>query len=292
MRAKKIIGYTLIVILVVIASIWTLDWKSYASQISAIASTAGAKAGFAVKITGEKLSPLSFSANKIELASISLPTVELALSNIKGRINWLSLATAKKTFSVKADAYGGALESAFTFLPEGVNYSLRLDRLALEKYPLFSELGLTGLLFIDCKDLEQKRGGFSNGECFIQLKNCSKAAPLKHHLNSLGIPLSVEIPSFSALNLTSSLSLKGGSLLIKSLSLDSSLLSAKGKGEIKSFSKSPAISASLAISLSDEGLKRIGSFLPLISRGVLPNTRKSFTVKISGRLSNPSINFK
>ncbi|MBX7145177.1 MAG: hypothetical protein K1X79_12050 [Oligoflexia bacterium] len=275
---------------------FSIDASRYSALIDPLIIQNARKAGVLVTLqnTGLGILPPKYKADSITI----LPRgwfSGLVLSRLTLIPHWGTLLGGRIGARVSALAYNGELSGDVTIVESenGLDTDFDLNGLQLNQHPVIEGFGIhSGLLDIKGSQFSVRNREPRGGSISLELKGLGKPEASQLSLQTFGLPLNINIPSFSALDLKANCSAQQPAKLNCLIESSSSLLELSGQidagfvgGQLNE------LGANLKVHLADQGSAALGQYLPLLSTGVLKADSRAFSINISGPIRSPRIKF-
>ncbi|MBN8550583.1 MAG: type II secretion system protein GspN [Deltaproteobacteria bacterium] len=246
---------------------------------------------------------LSFGNSQLSLSQLQAHQVKIAIprkflffdvDSISLQPEYLTLLGLKPRMSLEAKLYEGTLNGIGQYWlrsGEGTG-SIRAQDIKVAEHAQLSGLGLRdGTLALEGLDLSFDPSGLRSGKLQVLLQGVQKPQTSSFPLRSFGLPLDLQLPSFSDLNLSLRADVQRPNIEISEFDLSSSLgtLKARGKLTLAPNGQPGSIILDGTTELTSEGLAALGQYLPLLSGGSIDETTSRFRFLLKGSPQLPSL---
>ena len=285
----KIIGSFLAVLFVTIASVALVPARVYIDYIKQKSIAVAYEHG--IKLTWGNS---DLTIERLVAYDIRVVIPKYFLTLVVGRLelapSYPSLFLLRPRMALSAEAYHGTIKAGFEheFLSRGASPAEFLyaegDGISIAQHPQLNALGIENgnLLF----NFQRIDGGV-RGE--FELSDVSKPSPTILQPILTGLPLPLSIPAVNNLTVRGNVSMREELLTLSSLAISSSLGNCSGEAQIDQLANGKPIHSQVECTLSPDGLKAFGAFLPILSKGKISSTSSSFKVLVEGGLAHPKI---
>ena len=291
-RALLILGTLFIIIF---CSLLLVDRSLYgdylAQKITKLARAQGVRLAF----NSPELRGVGLSAKELDLF-LTRQFLEFNFTEARLKTKILPLLRKKGALNFNANGYGGLWQAELEqdLKSNELKGNVLIDNVKISSHPQLQAFNLSnGQLHLKSHDFHFANGVPVSGDLEISLSSLNAVEPIVLSQQLTGLPMSIQIPAFKNLNLSSKTNVADGLIKISEVTLDSSLGSASGSGTIDAnTSRGNKLNLALNISLSKTAMKEFGDWLPLISNNKISNSTSSFNLKIRGTTASPQFLFQ
>ena len=234
--------------------------------------------GMNLNLPQANLTLFGFKADSVQFV-IPKTIFSIELTNLTVNVSPLSLLSGLIKGTVSANAYDGTIDLKVNNLA-ATDISLEAKGVNVAKNTQLAALGVTGgLIDFTTSVKAPNSGGDPVALLSFRLSGGAKPAPSKFPFSSIPIV----IPPIKDLVILADCSIDRRLYSCSNLSSISSLFMIRGEGQLTTDGTQPVKPLNLAVQLTDEGMKELGPWLPLISNQRLTATSKEFSVALSMR---------
>lgn len=219
----------------------------------------------------------------------------LLFSDAEIRPSLFSLLGSSPRASIRTRAYSGEISGQLgaSTSAQQLSATLQAHSLQLSEHPVLEGLGIrAGQLDFTSQAFTIINNEPSSGTFRLELSAVDKPEASEFSLQNFGLPLTLNLPSFSKLQLKLDCKASEGALDC-AISMNSSLLDVQGEAKTffsrSDFSK---VDANLRVGLHEAGSAAFGNFLPLVSSGALKSDARDFTLTLSASPRSQNFVFK
>ncbi len=233
----------------------------------------------------------SFALYTAKSVEIDIPGIlfGVTLDNLIISSSLPSLLTLKPKFNGEFGFYEGhvRVDGKASLSRASGQLSVRGDGIDMATHPRILMLGFSSAkINFDAPSIKLNPGGLV-GDFEFFLKDGERGGKTRIPLNRFGIPMSVQIPAISNINLDLKGSFDKKRLALKEINLDCSLGKAHGHGEIEPSGARPSISIELEVTLYAQGMELIEPFLPFILGEAYNGPHDQFAIYLTGPIISP-----
>lgn len=280
---KKLLKWSLLLVLGVIVLVMLayllVDPKRYNDYITSQMEKAAASQGITLQLNEFSLNVRGVKARDLE-AYFQRAFLGLSLSNVDVGFSLLKMMLGSLNGSLQADLYGGKVvgNSQIEISSRSGSGTFSLSEVKLNEHPQIAGLGITaGVISCNIPSFEISNGSLSKVEISLEMENVTKPLATTLPLPVQGTKIPFQIPSFTIDTLKGEAFIDTGLLHLNSFQFSSSLGSVEGMGELSLDGRSGSRHhLSFSITLSSDGLRHIGPYLPLLSRDSLTAETQCF----------------
>ncbi|RMG43389.1 MAG: hypothetical protein D6719_03850 [Candidatus Dadabacteria bacterium] len=248
--------------------------------------------GLVIHFKHPSLGLMNFKADRMTINLPQMP-VSLPLKNPLIKPVWSELITLTPAASLTATLYGGNLHGLAVYRKDGgiIIPTISLSNCQMNLVPQFAGFGVTeGNISLKAEKLVLENSKLRSGELNIKVANARKASNSSLPSLLTGLPFDLQLPPFRDLNLDCKAGLTNAGKLQLNCVLVSSLADVSASGSINTASSNGELR--FKVNLKPDGQKYAGSYLPIISSGVLSTTDSIFSVLLNGSIYSPRISWK
>ncbi|MCB0352564.1 MAG: hypothetical protein KDD64_03540 [Bdellovibrionales bacterium] len=276
-------------VLVVLIGLALVDSKTYASAIISKLTEISAEQGVTFGAENADLVWLGLTSSRTTLRFEKFP-IPIEMTNVRALISPESIARLSPAFSLESTLLSGTLHAeGKTSLGESLNAKGRLSEINIAALPQLQAFGLrAGTLSAELDSFEMDDTGLPRYSLSFFLSELEKPDVSRVSRFLTGLPMDLVIPAFTVNSLEGKVSAVENSLSLTELSLRSSHGAASGsihkarQGELHGV---------IRVTLSEQGKKDIGPFLPLVSSGALRDNTSQFQISFTGTEDQPKMVF-
>ncbi len=276
-------------------SVFAVDERSYARLAERSLSQHARSAGVLLNFENSALHWLGLSSSELGI-TIPRSAIAFELQDALIDLDPSSLLSSQPKVELSAKLYSGDLSTALELLPQdSFRSSLSLQNANMSEYPILAGLGFSeGKLSLNIPTLTVERGVLQQMDLKLKILKASKPASTMLAARFTGLPFDFSIPSIESIEMLASCQHERNSLKCPEINFDSSLGKTSGfitlildaSGKIR------AIDLNLEVRLSAEGSAQLGSYLPLISAGVLKRKTQAFRVQAKDSWPTTKFNYQ
>lgn len=279
--------------LLLVASIFLVQPERYRAYLEQTLVQNARNAGVMLSIGGAEFSPRSYTAHNLKIG-IPRKFLFFDVDSIELRPEYMTLFSLSPRVQMNAKLYEGTISALAQYaLRKGDGSgTISVKDLKVSEHPQFAGLGIRdGNLSADGNDLQFDQNGLRSGALSLTLSNVEKPQVSTFPLRSFGLPLDLQLPAFSALNLVVRTSVHRPEVEISEINLQSSLgaLHARGKLTLAPNGQPASWLIDGTAELSADGQTALGQYLPLLSGGSIDENTQRFRILMKGSPQMPTL---
>ncbi len=283
------LGFLLVALLLI--SIFLVSPERYRDYIEQALVQGARNAGVMLSISGSELTPRSYTAHNVRI-SIPRKFLFFDVDLIEVLPEYSTLLTLAPRIQMNAKLYEGSMSvlGQYALRKGDGSGTLSVKDLKLAKHPQFAGFGVRdGSLSVDGKDLQFDNFGLRSGDVSLALNGVEKPQSSSFPLRNFGLPLDLQIPAITGLNLTVKAYMDRPAVDLSEVRLESSLgkLQARGKLTLAPNGQLASWLIDGTAELTADGQAALGQYLPLLSGGSIDETTQRFRILMKGTPQAP-----
>lgn len=284
-----------LVIALGLTALFLVQPKRYQAFIEQQIISSAQQNGIGVRIGGSELTPWHFIAHNVRIA-VPRAFLFFDIDSIEVLPVFSSLLSGVPLVKLQAKFYGGSVNADTSFAPSAGSVQTTVDvhNVALATHPVLAGVGFrSGTLTAQLSEALLDSHGLRQARFMLSISDGEKPQATSFALGSFGVPLNIELPAFSGLNLDATGSLQRPVVSIKHMTLESSLGNARftGEGRLDERGRLASWSMDGTVELSQEGHARFGQWVVLMSNGSLDENVRRFRVSAKAAGGPPIAKF-
>lgn len=297
---KKIVRISLfctalaaLLFVLLVASVFLVAPGRYQAYIEQALVQGARNAGISLNIGGSELSLRRYIAHNVKIG-FPRKLLFFDLTSVEILPEYRTVFALNPRVRVNAKLYEGSMSllGQYALRKGDGNGAVEIRDLKLSEHPQFAGFGIReGTLSADGKELHFDPQGLRTGDLRAALHGVEKPQATSFPLRSFGLPLDLQIPAFSELNLIAHTVVQRPDVEISEVKLTSSLgkLDARGKLALAPDGRPASWLIDGSAELTTAGLAALGQYLPLLSGGSIDEQTQRFRILIKGTPQAPTL---
>ncbi len=293
-RRRVVLTVAAVLLAAIVVTPLTVDVNSCRAPVEQWIVRAGAQHGIRLAFTEMKLSWGRIAAQKVELFAPLMKRffVLFEANDVAVTPSWWSVVNLKPSFETRAKIYNGGLHAKISFdaiSRDGMG-NAQLESVQLAEHPQLAGLGIVaGTVHAQISDAVWQAGRITLANGTVTIVDVEKPHDTLVALEPFGLPFQTTLPAVRKLNGTIVFAVHKQAITFPTFEITSSLGKIIAPGSIKLSPKGEPerLAFDVTVSLSGDGKRAIGPYLPMISGGKLNETADRLNIRVSGTAKRP-----